>query len=138
MNTEIKKKWVTALRSGKYPQGSRGQLRKDILTDGVDVSHFCCLGVLCDLAVEEGIISDPEFHEVDGTGYEYVYGDEADSSWSYLPRSVFTWAGLPSSNPRVTVQGEKNYSLSALNDGNLDTGKRYTFDQIADLIEEQL
>lgn len=37
MKTEVKKKWLKALRSGKYEQG-RGQLRFN--------NEFCCLGVL--------------------------------------------------------------------------------------------
>jgi hypothetical protein len=41
MNEEFKRKWVEALRSGKYAQGT-GRLR--------DGDSFCCLGVLCDLS----------------------------------------------------------------------------------------
>ncbi len=41
------KLWVAALESGEYEQ-DQGQLR----TDG----GFCCLGVLCEVAKEEGII----------------------------------------------------------------------------------
>lgn len=38
MNEELKKRWVEALRSGRYPQG-KGLLR--------DVNgNYCCLGVL--------------------------------------------------------------------------------------------
>jgi hypothetical protein len=40
MDAEIKTKWVKALRSGKYKQGS------NYLRRGND---FCCLGVLCDI-----------------------------------------------------------------------------------------
>lgn len=40
MDLELKQKWVTALRSGKYEQSKKG-LRSD--------KGFCCLGVLCDL-----------------------------------------------------------------------------------------
>jgi hypothetical protein len=40
MNTEIKEKWVVALRSGDYKQG-KGRLRQD--------GNYCCLGVLCDV-----------------------------------------------------------------------------------------
>jgi hypothetical protein len=40
MKAELKKKWVEALRSGKYKQ-NRDSLRYE---DG-----FCCLGVLCDV-----------------------------------------------------------------------------------------
>jgi hypothetical protein len=41
LDPELKKKWVEALRSGKYRQGY-GYLR--YVTD-----EFCCLGVLCDI-----------------------------------------------------------------------------------------
>jgi hypothetical protein len=41
MDAELKQKWIAALRSGKYPQGT-GYLQT---ADG-----FCCLGVLCDVA----------------------------------------------------------------------------------------
>ena len=44
MNTEVKQKWIDALRSGKYEQGSE-KLRS--------VTGYCCLGVLCDIYVQE-------------------------------------------------------------------------------------
>lgn len=40
MDKKIKKKWVAALRSGKYEQGTT------LLYDQTTKS-FCCLGVLC-------------------------------------------------------------------------------------------
>lgn len=42
MKASVAKRWVKALRSGKYKQG-RGQLRS---RDG----RYCCLGVLCELS----------------------------------------------------------------------------------------
>ena len=42
MNAELKKKWLEALRSGKYRQGKH-KLRNHN-------NEFCCLGVLCDVA----------------------------------------------------------------------------------------
>lgn len=47
---EVYQLWLDALRSGKYRQG-QGQLRQ---TDGNGHNRFCCLGVLCDLAVKDG------------------------------------------------------------------------------------
>lgn len=41
MNQEIKKRWVAALRSGDYKQGTGALRNAD--------NKFCCLGVLCDL-----------------------------------------------------------------------------------------
>jgi hypothetical protein len=56
MEAELKKKWVDALRSGKYPQGQR-----HLRTAGAE-AKFCCLGVLCEVA------PDIEFDAVE-TGY---------------------------------------------------------------------
>jgi hypothetical protein len=46
MNPEVKSMWVEALRSNDYLQG-RGALNRNGL--------FCCLGVLCDVALKNGI-----------------------------------------------------------------------------------
>ncbi len=42
MNEDLKKRWVAALRSGKYEQGHNSLRRSD--------GTFCCLGVLADIA----------------------------------------------------------------------------------------
>lgn len=46
MKTEIKTKWVEALRSGDYTQGKHVLRTKD--------NNFCCLGVLCDIVDPSG------------------------------------------------------------------------------------
>lgn len=46
MNKKIKNKWVKALRSGKYKQGTEAL---KITHDGDGEAAFCCLGVLCDI-----------------------------------------------------------------------------------------
>ena len=43
MNKAIKKKWVKALKSGRYIQGANELHRKDHITGDED---YCCLGVL--------------------------------------------------------------------------------------------
>lgn len=50
MIPSVKAKWVAALRSGKYKQ-ARGRLRKINAKTGE--ARHCCLGVLCELYVEE-------------------------------------------------------------------------------------
>lgn len=111
MNLGIKHQWVTALRSGKYRQGG-GALRKS--HDGIDT--YCCLGVLCELAVAANVIPQPV---LDGEAYLYGPWEEA----ALLPREVVTWAELPHENP---------LDLSAVND------QGSTFSKIADMIEENL
>lgn len=123
MNQEVKQKWVDALRSGKYEQGS-GILRYR--------DRFCCLGVLCDLyaqdhpeakwAIGENPVSLIKYYSFDVNEYSQVY---------YLSPTIYEWAGLDEHNPIVVFQGKKRY-LADLND------MGYDFKQIADLIEKNL
>lgn len=113
MNPEVKKLWVDVLRSGNYKQ-SKLHLR--------DNDGYCCLGVLCELAVQHKII--PSANRWDSV---YAY----DGDIYALPDSVTFWAGLPNSDPRVVICGTSEI-LSAHNDFGI------TFEQIADAIEGQL
>lgn len=112
MNQQIKQKWIAALRSGEYEQD----------TSYLRTNHgFCCLGVLTDLYLKEinkEWIQDKMFPV-------YHYDEEA----KILPLKVMAWAGLIECNPFL----DTGHSLSHYND-NLG----YNFEQIADLIEENL
>ena len=126
MDDNIRKQWVDKLRSGKYPQGE-GSLRKG--------ENFCCLGVLCELAVEQGVIKSSYIAE--GTRGIYVYADEkADDEYdAWLPPTVRKWAGLQTDEvklSRARVVGKPGLmalSLTAMNDNGC------TFEEIADFIE---
>lgn len=113
MRPEVKKKWVAALRSGKYEQ-STGALRKE---DG-----YCCLGVLCDLHRKTIKKKDCKWDLID---YSYFGHD------SLLPTEVIAWARLDSEDPTVTRDGEAE-PLSELNDANVE------FNEIATLINKWL
>lgn len=120
MNGDVKEAWVAALRSDEYPQ-SRGELRA---RDG-----YCCLGVLTDLAVKAGV--GVRWWQ-DGDGF---YGVERLEGGLCYPEDglvlapvVRDWAGLDANDPSI---GGK--SLSDLNDGEC-----LSFDEIADLVEENL
>lgn len=127
MNEQIKKRWVEALRSGNYQQGI-GYLRQHAQSDGQD--YYCCLGVLCELAVADGVV-------VRGEAGDQVhhYGPEGGSSAEFnaqlLPRTVADWAGLDDCSPSVPVSDERR----GLADEN-DNGA--SFDEIAAWIEEGL
>ena len=118
MLNENAKKWVEALRSGKFKQG------KNFL-HSIEGDTFCCLGVACELAVKEGIIPEPILKDT-GT---YVYGDENDSSNGFLPRAVKNWLGLGDVSGRLKME-TGNTSLTNLNDSGT-----YDFNAIADIIE---
>lgn len=126
MNSEIKEKWVAALRSGKYKQG------KDRLATITicDETTYCCLGVLCELAVEEGIA-------IKTKGISYF---NYDNDRNYPPESVCKWAEFESLEP--SSDGKmfyiRNPMIEEYNLGEYNDIKKYSFEQIADLIENYL
>lgn len=103
MRQDIKERWVSALREPDREQGT-GQLRDD-------KGRQCCLDVLCELAVTDGIIAPPVLRSADYVGTEhgvYTYSefnrDEHKVNgiqWEVLPGSVIGWSGVVSSNPEV-------------------------------------
>ena len=118
MNPKVKEFWVKALRSGKYKQ------TRNVLADN---KGFCCLGVLCDLY-------QPEY-------WTYRSYDESLDHLTFLnetevlPKEVAEWAGLNGDswdNPNVIYKNKPTY-LATLNDT-----EKLTFNQTADIIEEQL
>lgn len=124
MKPDIKEQWVGALRSGHYQQG-RGRLADN---DG----KYCCLGVLCELATEAGIL-DKEMSDQFGPIYRST-ADRDDWDRNLLPMAVVKWAELDSRRP-VVPRGASLFDTRALDFLN-DTGKK--FDEIADLIEVSL
>lgn len=124
MNKEIAKIWVDALRSGKYEQGKYKLRTED--------DKFCCLGVLCDLAEKQGIISEPVkiFYEPDAEEkdlFKYYYDNESES----LPKSVMKWAGIKDRSGAYSTVPAAWLTLD--NDNN---GK--SFLEIADIIEQHV
>lgn len=129
MNPYVKAMWLEALRDGTRKQGT-GQLRDR-------QGNQCCLDVLCELGVDKQVIEAPELSLADGL-YQYSYTDEIGyptSEETVLPDPVREWAGLDCNDPFVLdlKQNKTAQPLSHFNDDLM-----YTFEQIADLIEEQL
>lgn len=118
MNQEIKQKWVEALESGKYKQG-KGRLKSD--------DAYCCLGVLCDLYINETGNGEwiKEEKDLPEDSPKHAFMDNGIVSDLILPFYVKKWAGLDSSSPCV---GDK--PLVDLN----DFGS--SFKEIAQLINQ--
>ena len=117
----ILQEWIAALKGegeykGVYKQG-RGALHK--IGQGRKKDTFCCLGVLCDLAVKAKVLDVPVLY-----GREYYY----DGSTAYLSDTVREWAGMASDN------GEFDFGNSQLAELN-DNGKK--FKTIAKIIERK-
>lgn len=130
MNKNIAKKWVKALRSGKYKQGE-GYLK---ITDNKGNSSHCCLGVLCELYNEEQKRSKKKqmkTHEVEWDGISVIrFGQGKDSPGvNVLPRNVQDWAGMKTPYGIVNDRYVGYNDLTELNDCGKD------FDSIAKIIE---
>lgn len=124
-NRENVKKWVDALRSGKYAQGM-GYLNKD--------GKFCCLGVACDLAYKDGVDVQRDQRVSDGA---YTYGGQH----GYPPTTVTEWLGLETVAAATSLDDEQDIVINTPDGGyirateaNDDDG--WAFDQIADAIEK--
>ncbi len=126
-------KWAKALRSGEYKQGMR-TLNKQDARSGQHL--WCCLGVLCDLAVAEGVISPPTTVEYGAVLYGYGNKNVATRtkkvgfSTGLIPSDVVRWVGLQTADGTFHIP-TGNTSLAAANDSGMN------FESIADLIESK-
>lgn len=132
MNETIKEKWLKALRSGKYKQGTGrlfGKYEKN-------KKEFCCLGVLCDLYAKE---HDVKWEVEDIQNHIMRLGNSTDlgqgEGIKTLSKEVQKWAGLKDCNPSVLAVTPQDYIRKTLAEHN-DTGK--TFKEIAAIIENYL
>lgn len=120
MRKEIAEKWVSALRSGEYSQTTGMLVEHD--GDNGDIVGYCCLGVLCELAIKDG--ADVEYYAPKRHFYDddredpYWVGAAYDGADALLPASVMAWSGVRTNDGGVNGQrGERGYiSLSSMND----------------------
>ena len=130
MKKEIAKLWVDALRSRKYTQA------KHVLHN--DDNGFCCLGVLCDLAIKTGAVSISPVIEEENYDGEVVHYDSYhyDGESEELPSVVQEWAGIKTGLGTYRREdkefSEKEETLAQDNDRGM------TFDEIADIIESNV
>ena len=115
MNPEIKERWIAALESGDYPK-TKGVLK--------DEEGYCCLGVLCEIAIQDGVIK--KIPPNNRQNYMSKVG-------AFLPRKVAKWAGIkdvshPKSDPDSSEQGK----LAAHNDLSED------FSTVIQVIKDEL
>jgi len=138
MDKRIKALWIEALESGEYKQ-STGSLRYTPEDSGEP--KFCCLGVLCEVAIKDGldIEFDPE-------------GETYDGCSAFLPEKVQHWAGLEDEGGYVrsvdsgylqthveyTVPGgDYGYTEEASTLLTLNDAAMWPFEKIAKVIDEQ-
>lgn len=113
MDPEKKGWWADALESDRFRKG-QGALRA-IHEDGL--TYHCCLGVLCEVAIEHGL--DLAITYSSDRVQTYFDGEAL-----LLPKSVVQWAGLEKEGPEVwqdNGEGVYKVELTLLNDDTEDT-----------------
>lgn len=117
MKKYIKERWLTALRSGKYPQG-KGWLNQD--------GKFCCLGVLAEIAVEDGVVQpDPD------RGVVRYRSRDGIIAHSFLSPALMEWSGIADDEGEFLNEQDNYEQLTTLNDRGM------SFNDIADVIEKR-
>ena len=129
MRKEVMIKWVNALRSNKFKQGT-GTLKQ---YDSKGNTQHCCLGVLCEL------YNDSMRKSKKKTLPEKVYDNDSNFSHGYsrfggkkedLPKEVKDWAGMENNLGKFYLSDDHYECLADLN----DTGRK--FKTIANIIEK--
>lgn len=96
----VRERWAEALVSGEYKQGT------GVLHRLYGKRHtFCCLGVLCELAVKAKVIDKPAPDEDDSTFYY-------DNAYDTPTDSVLEWAGLNDDQVQDLVTLNDDYKKS--------------------------
>jgi hypothetical protein len=76
IDPKVKEAWLAALESGEYVKGKFALKSTPFAGDDPDDVNFCCLGVLCEVAKKQGVIT------------------EYKAKSSYPPTEVSEWAGI--------------------------------------------
>jgi len=121
---------IAALRSGDFPQTSETLCKQE--DDGTFA--FCCLGVLTEVAIANGLEGVERIDDEDGDGWGYLC-TEPDGKTSFelsdLAALVQRWYGLWQPNPTIkdTNTGGTTRAIEANDDHGWD------FNEIADGFE---
>lgn len=124
MDTELKNKWLAALRNGEYKQAT-GYLKTQ---DG-----FCCLGVLCDIIDPDAW--DNKLSGLENRSYAWDSGGFGKSYYE-LPNHVLHDIGVPRYHEAISVE-ENSSQLTQSYLANKNDGGA-SFSDLADWIEENL
>ena len=121
MKKEIADKWIKALRSGQYKQGLNYLNENN--------TNFCCLGVLCEIALSEGLniskVGKLKCQPAPEESYIYEYNGDMQN----LHISIIVWGDMhiDKSINEHTCIGE----LISMNDN-----QGCSFEEIAKFIED--
>jgi hypothetical protein len=107
MDPAVKALWLTALKSGKYKQGTH--TLKRVNENGTE---HCCLGVLCEIAVAVGVVSEHYEPAEDEASVIYEYGNDM---FGYPPKVIRDWADLEECDATTLAsRNDQGHSFEAI------------------------
>jgi hypothetical protein len=113
VNTAVQTEWLRRLRSGTIPQTKR-HLK--------DQHGYCCFGVLCDVAMDMGLV-------------QAKWSECPNGDWEFVPNVLYSYATqMPNKEVLDLVGMASLVSASTYSEMN-DMGK--TFSEIANKLEEE-
>ena len=113
---ENRAKWVAALRSGEFVQGTDNLENKD--------GSMCCLGVLCKVMGSERSINAQDI---------IMYGDKFNMADQHAVDAV----GLTNEAGDFSYEAKKKLNLDYASLWQLNDHANLTFNEIADIIESE-
>lgn len=121
-----RRNFITRLRSGRDPQGQGILTRIDMETG--EITGYCCLGVACVQAIEDGLQLEVTHH---------AGARRYDNEGGILPPAVYNWYQFTSSpsldsSPLKILEGSLPSPFTAVG---ANDSLRLTFLTIADLFE---
>lgn len=125
MNPDAKRLLIEALRSGDYKQGQQALCTVEPIAG----PHYCCLGVLCEVAIKQGIHVETSDDQLVGGGILRGYLDEGLKKTGVPPRVVLDWAGIDEND----MPGNPVSLMINMNDH-----EGASFEVIADWVERNL
>jgi hypothetical protein len=106
--------WIDGLLSNRFKQGRR-RLKRN--------GEYCCLGVACEVAKENGV----ELPEVVREGGAYFGAERTDG---YLPREVMQWLDIEENDPLLVTYAAAVRATSA------NDYAKWSFKEIAEAIKK--
>lgn len=125
MDEGLKGRWIGALRSNTYKQGTRALARTYAMGLGATEVRYCCLGVLAEIMVADGVCESRRRDDDIDRGYRLKDGVLGNFFSEAMPSDeMMAHAG---------IDGRTAYILADMNDQ-----QKKTFPEIASWIEKNL
>lgn len=129
MKPEIAERWAAALESDKYQQTINALVETK---DDGQVLH-CAVGVLCELAAEDGlVVRSINRNGVGGYHYRVSWGMDFESC--ALPKTLHEWAGTACDRAATGIEVTHDEIQTTVID--LNDSERLTFPEIAQVIRK--